>query len=174
MTAGSSSCSEGVEGGSESTSCADLKGDPPLERRVLSDESVDVVWSRIHSIPSHVCSVASGAKETRLLASVFRRAACRAFFSKSSFGIIELVEGTYVDLRLFFASSLSCFGASWSSSPPGPMLLLRPFLVDFRGDGDDVLCWCGSLEVEGATFSLSSATAIVSVQLATEDTNALR
>ena len=162
MVAGSSSCSGGVEGGSESTSWARLNGDPPdgRERRVASEESVDVVGSRINSITSHVCSVASGAKETRRLARVFRRAACRASFSEE-WEMIALVAGTYVDLRLFFASCFSCLGASESSRPPGPMLLLRPFLVDFRGDGEEVLCCSGSLEVAGATFSLFSTVAIV-------------
>ena len=109
---------------------------------------------------SHVCSVASGAKETRRFAKVFRRAACRSFFS-CSVERIGLVAGTNADFRLFFASCLSNLGASCSSNPPGPILLLRPFRGTFFGDELAFLECSGSLDVSGTTFSLFSGVAIV-------------
>ncbi|KAI7197707.1 hypothetical protein KC363_g231 [Hortaea werneckii] len=46
----------------------------------------------MNSTTSHVCNVASGANETRLLAKVLRRAACRSFFS-CSLEMMDFVAG---------------------------------------------------------------------------------
>jgi hypothetical protein len=53
-------------------------------RRVDSDEALeDVVASRMYSMTSHVCKVASGAKETRRAAKDFLLASLRFFASSS-------------------------------------------------------------------------------------------
>lgn len=114
----------------------------------------------MNSMTSHVCSVASGANETRRFASVLRRAACRSAFS-TSVDMMDFVAGTYVDLRRLDDLD-SCFGASRSiAKSPGPMLLLRPFLPVFF-DGD-VLLRSSMPEMSnvGDTFSLSSMTAMI-------------
>lgn len=70
---GSSACSGGVEGGSAGSEGG--AGDAGVDAwetfealRVASDEAEEVVASRMYSTTSHVCKVASGANETRLLA----------------------------------------------------------------------------------------------------------
>jgi hypothetical protein len=111
----------------------------------------------MYSITSHVCRVASGAKETRLLAMDLRRAALRS--ASAWLGRMPLTAGTKADFLLFFISSFCSLLATSSSSPPGPMLLLRP-LFAFRGDKP--FRWRGSLEVAGAIFSLPATSAILS------------
>jgi hypothetical protein len=70
---GSSTCSGGVEGGSSASDSGAgdvrLEAWDTLEARLLaSEDAEDVVASRRYSTTSHVCRVASGAKETRRLA----------------------------------------------------------------------------------------------------------
>lgn len=79
-------------------------------RRVLSEEAEEVVFSRMYSITSHVCKVASGANETRRLAVAYQhcihgemcprpniprdlRLASRLFASSSFEGRIDLTTG---------------------------------------------------------------------------------
>lgn len=70
---GSSACSGGVDGGSDGSEVgAGDAGvdacDTPEALLVASDEADELVASRRYSTTSQVCSVASGAKETRRLA----------------------------------------------------------------------------------------------------------
>jgi hypothetical protein len=70
---GSSACSGGVEGGSAAPSSAGERGSEACviedALRVDSDEALEeVVASRMYSMTSHVCRVASGAKDTRRFA----------------------------------------------------------------------------------------------------------
>jgi len=109
----------------------------------------------MYSITSQVCSVASGAKETRRFAIDLRRAALRS--ASSWLGRMPFVATGKADFLLSFKSSFfDAATASSSSSPPGPMLRLRPFLSALRGDDESLRC-SGSLDVLGARFSLSSS-----------------
>jgi hypothetical protein len=96
VTVSSSICSGGVEGGSEGSElggpgvrgCGELDTSPVADeaRRVELVELDEMVESWYSTTTSQVCNVASGAKETRLLASDFRRASRRELtsFSNSS------------------------------------------------------------------------------------------
>jgi hypothetical protein len=103
--------------------------------------------------------VASGANDTRLFIIDFRRAAFAAASSLDNIDFVAVI-GMNADFRRSF---VSCFGASGSSSEPGPMLLLLPLRPPFFAAGDiDVPFRCNiSLDVAGATFSLLSTISIV-------------
>jgi hypothetical protein len=107
---------------------------------------------------SHVCNVASGAKDTRLFAIDFRRAAFAAASSLERIDFVAVV-GMNADFLRSFDSRL---GGSGSSSDPGPILLLRPRRPPFfAGDMEDPLRCNTSLDVAGATFSLSFTVSMV-------------
>lgn len=114
-SSGSATCSGGVEGGSigSDSGCGTCDANEAL--RVASEAAEELVASRMYSTTSQVCSVASGAKDTRLLAfyvcqiypipvyacsdvpSDLRRASLR-FFSSSAFDDkIDLTAGTKAD-----------------------------------------------------------------------------
>lgn len=65
-------------------------------RRAASDDE-ELVASRRYSTTSQVCRVASGAKETRRLASDLRRASLRFFSSSSLEDRIDLTAGIKAD-----------------------------------------------------------------------------
>jgi hypothetical protein len=104
---GPSTCLGGVDGDSAPaafswliTSSGDLKGSSCVTaeaRRSDPDEADEDVASRIYSTTSHVCNVASGAKDTRLFAKDLRRASFRFLMSASvvSFAPLrmDLTEG---------------------------------------------------------------------------------
>jgi hypothetical protein len=123
---GSSPCAGGVDGGSAGSEGgagdAGVDACETLEaRRVASDEAEELVASRMYSTTSHVCSVASGAKETRRLASDLRRAS-RRFFSSSSFEArIDLTAGMKADYRVSNTTVCSNAGA-YLSAVPGALL----------------------------------------------------
>lgn len=73
--------------------------------RVLSEDSVDVVWSRMYSTTSQVCKVASGANETRRLARIVSIS-----FHAASFVVLS---GLPSDLRraAFLSASSSLVGS---------------------------------------------------------------
>jgi hypothetical protein len=168
-SASSASCAEDAKS-STSELCPAGDDDPrnPDPRRVFSAESVDVVWSCACSMISQVCSVASGANDTRRFIIDLRRA---AFASASSFDRIDLVAvvGMNADLRLSFDSRL---GASGSSREPGPMLLLLPLRVVFFGESDIDRPFraSGSLVRVGATFSLLAADSMFVARLSRKST----
>lgn len=178
---GSSACSGGVDGGSEGSDvgAGEAGAWETLDaRRVTSEDAEELVASRRYSTTSQVCRVASGAKETRRAAaccqyspnsmahardvpSDLRRASLRFFSSSSLDDRIDLTAGMKADLRLF---PLLCFsaGGSLSARPPGPMLLLRVFREDLRGDSagasKDVVALKEVLATRpSAMFSLPSA-----------------
>lgn len=119
-SSGSATCSGGVDGGSTGSELGAGAGasDMSEARRVASEAADELVASRMYSTTSHVCSVASGANETRLLAvdvcqswilgvcgacnvpSDLRRASLR-FFSSSAFDDrIDLTAGTNADYSI--------------------------------------------------------------------------
>jgi len=113
-------------------------------RRASSDEAEELVASRTYSTTSHVCKVASGANDTRLLASDLRRAAFRLVASSSSFfgavvlridltvGIMDWIILVRAQLHLSFTLHTlrrfpeSSFKGSIAFAP-GPTLTLRAF-----------------------------------------------
>ena len=122
-SSGSATCSGGVEGGSAGSDSGCGACDASEARRVASEAAEELVASRIYSTTSQVCSVASGAKDTRLLAfdicqiyllsaytypnvpSDLRRASLR-FFSSSAFDDkIDLTAGTKADYTVSTAES---------------------------------------------------------------------
>lgn len=182
---GSSACSGGVDGGSEGSEVGAGDGgawETPDARLVTSDDAEELVASRRYSTTSQVCSVASGAKETRRAAvycqrfhpnplnacdipSDLRRASLRFFSSSSLEDRIDLTAGMKADFRRF---PLLCFsaGGSLSVRPPGPMLLLRVLRDDFRGDSAGASKDTGAAKDvlairPSAIFSLASVSAMV-------------
>lgn len=131
----------GVEGGSDaSETCVGVRrpceegdaADMAEARRVALVEADDVVESSGNSTISQVCSVASGAKDTRRLASDFRRASLRSrisFFSISRLSLSSRSLAAACCSSSVLNGTLVLPSRSWSRAADVSKGFERPLMV---------------------------------------------